>query len=131
MAFIQFLGRGNNQNLIREALIDMASIPLSRNKFDHRSHPRPGTGQKLVAHYILNGRVVCAAEHRLTADVKFLELPIPIIHRLKVGAIKRTKPPAQLKPTERPITCLTPFAYGGFGVEVANESCGIDGGIQA
>ena len=63
-------------------------VTLPRNKFDQRSHPRPGTGQKLTIHYILNGHVLCQTESRLTADTRFLEIPIPVRHRMMMGATK-------------------------------------------
>lgn len=53
------------------------------NRSDHRSIPRPSSGQKLVLHYIIDGHVICEAAHHLSSDVNFLQLPIPVIHELK------------------------------------------------
>ena len=61
------------------------SLPHPRSRFNQLAHPRPGTGQKLVAHYILNGRVVCEAARHLTAATRLMEVPIPVRHRLMMG----------------------------------------------
>ncbi len=45
-------------------------------------------GKKLVLHYIIDNKVVCEAEFRLPADALFLALPIPVRHRLMMGAAK-------------------------------------------
>ena len=66
----------------------MSSIAFPRNKSDHQAHPWPGAGQKLVIHYTLHGHVVCEAEHRLSADARFVELPIPVIYELKRGLMR-------------------------------------------
>ena len=49
---------------------------------------RPGAGQKLVIHYSLNGRVLCETQCNMTATTRFVELPIPVRHRLMMGAMK-------------------------------------------
>lgn len=61
------------------------SLPHPRSRFNQRSDPRSGTGLKLVAHYILNGRVACEAARHLTADARFVDLPIPVLHRWMMG----------------------------------------------
>lgn len=42
-------------------------------------------GKKLVIHYSINGHVLCETEYRLANDTKFIELPIPVRHRLIMG----------------------------------------------
>lgn len=42
-------------------------------------------GKKLILHYTLNGHVICQTEYRLTADAKYVELPLPVQHRLLMG----------------------------------------------
>ena len=49
---------------------------------------KPSIGQKLVVHYILNGNVLCEAAHHLSADVNFLQIPLPVIHEMKRGSMK-------------------------------------------
>ena len=56
------------------------------------SHPVPTLntghrppGRTLILHYIVDSKTVCEAEHRLTADTRFIELPIPVLHRLMMG----------------------------------------------
>ncbi len=49
---------------------------------------RPDSGQVLVVHYTLNGHVICEAAHHLTADVNFLQIPIPVIHEMKPSSAK-------------------------------------------
>jgi hypothetical protein len=39
---------------------------------------KPVGGSKLTLHYLLNGKTVCAADYRLTADERFIEIPFPV-----------------------------------------------------
>ena len=64
------------------------SIPLHRNNSDKRSHPWPSSGQKFTVHYLADGKVLCQAEHRLSADTRFIELPLPVLHRTMMGMTK-------------------------------------------
>ena len=49
---------------------------------------KPSSSQKFTLHYIADGKVLCSAEYQLAADALFLELPIPVRHRLMMGMIK-------------------------------------------
>ena len=60
-------------------------VTLPRNKSDHRAHPRPDTGKKILVHYSLDGRVVCEATLHLTTTARFIELPLPVIHQMTRG----------------------------------------------
>jgi len=39
---------------------------------------KSGHGSKLDLHFLIGGKTVCAAEYRLTADARFLEIPLPV-----------------------------------------------------
>ena len=45
-------------------------------------------GKRLTLHYIIDNKVLCEAEFHLPADARFVELPIPVRHRLIMGAAK-------------------------------------------
>ena len=49
--------------------------------------PRP-PGRKLTHHYNIGNKVVCQTEHRLTANTRFVELPLPVLHRLRTGVMR-------------------------------------------
>lgn len=58
-------------------------IPFSAPNLNTGSQP-PGT-KKVTLHYSMSGRVICETEYRLANDTKFIELPIPVRHRLMMG----------------------------------------------
>jgi hypothetical protein len=61
------------------------SIPLSATFLPTKHTLGPCNGQELTIHYLLNGRVLCQAKFNMTADTRFIELPIPVRHRLMMG----------------------------------------------
>jgi len=42
--------------------------------------PRKKSGHPsgLTLHYILNGKVICSADYRLSVDARFIEIPITV-----------------------------------------------------
>ena len=57
--------------------------PASKLNTDYRL-----LGQRLIIHYIADGKVLCEAECRLTANTRFLEIPLPVIHQMMRGTMK-------------------------------------------
>ena len=45
-------------------------------------------GQTLTILYSIDKKVVCQANYHLTADAKYIQLPLPVLHRLMMGAMK-------------------------------------------
>jgi hypothetical protein len=43
---------------------------------------KPGGGSRLTLHYILNGKTVCQADYRLSADARYLQIPLPVARLL-------------------------------------------------
>ena len=41
--------------------------------------------QKVTLHYFADGKVLCEVQHNLSAGTRFVELPIPVLHRLTMG----------------------------------------------
>ena len=48
----------------------------------NRTRKKSGRGSRLTLHYILNGKTVCAADYRLSADARFIEIPLPVSRAL-------------------------------------------------
>ena len=46
------------------------------------------SGQRLILQFSIDKKVVCQTEYHLTAATRFIEVPLPILHRLKMGAMK-------------------------------------------
>jgi hypothetical protein len=46
---------------------------------------KSGHGSRLDLHFLIGGKTVCAAEYRLTADSRFIEIPFPISRLLSTG----------------------------------------------
>ena len=62
-------------------------IIVSHSARKLKTDSRP-PGQKLTLHYSIGNKVVCQTEHRLTAETRFIEIPIPVIHRMARGTMK-------------------------------------------
>jgi len=45
-----------------------------------RKKPRPGS--RLTLLYLMNGKPVCQADYRLSADTRYVELPFPVARML-------------------------------------------------
>lgn len=43
---------------------------------------KTGRSSRLVLHYIIDSKPICEAEHQLTPDTRFIEIPIPVIHQM-------------------------------------------------
>lgn len=52
------------------------------NAEKHSTRKKPRPGSQLTLLYSLNGKVICSADYRLSADARFLEIPLPITRRL-------------------------------------------------
>lgn len=60
-------------------------IPLFDQNLNTAFRP---PGQRLVVHYIVDGKVLCEAEHLLTVDTKFVQIPIPVIHQMARSSMR-------------------------------------------
>jgi len=45
-------------------------------------------GQKLTIHFSINKKVICEAACQLIPDIRFIEIPIPVIHQMTRGTMK-------------------------------------------
>ena len=60
---------------------------LSHSARTLKTGPRP-SGQRLTIHFSIDKKVVCQAECNMTADTRFVQLPLPVLHRLRMGVVR-------------------------------------------